>query len=165
VARCPGAPATTTTTTPASAASRPAFAVRYEWRAPFANADVNLLHAEGFGHAALDIDWWSQVQRHSLGWVCAYDDERLVGFVNVAWDGGLHAFVVDTLVAEDRRRAGIGKGLLAMAVTECRRARCEWVHVDFGEELGDFYLGASGFRPTPGGLIGLGASAEQPGSG
>ena len=47
----------------------------------------------------LDIDWRAQVERHSLGWVCATDGGgSLVGFVNVAWDGGVHAFVLDTLV-------------------------------------------------------------------
>ena len=83
--------------------------MRYEWRAPFANAAVNALHAEGFAHPVLDIDWRSQVERHSLGWVCAFDADRLVGFVNVAWDGGVHAFVIDTLVAGDRRHDGIGR--------------------------------------------------------
>ena len=35
-------------------------------------------------HAPLDpavLEW------HSAGWVCGYDGDRLVGFVNVAWDG------------------------------------------------------------------------------
>ena len=51
-------------------------------------------------HAVLDTDWRNRVERHSLGWVCAFEAAtRLIGFVNVAWDGGAHAFVVDTLVA------------------------------------------------------------------
>ena len=29
--------------------------VRYGWRAPFENRDLNALHAEGFSHAVLDI--------------------------------------------------------------------------------------------------------------
>ena len=83
----------------------------------------------------LDIDWRTQVERHSLGWVCAFDDDRLVGFVNVAWDGGVHAFVIDTLVAADRRHAGIGRKLLEVAERESRRAGCEWLHVDFEDAL------------------------------
>jgi GNAT superfamily N-acetyltransferase len=130
--------------------------VRYGWRAPFENRDVNTLHAEGFSHALLDIDWRAQVERHSLGWVCAFDDERLVGFVNVAWDGGVHAFVVDTMVEPDHRHLGIGRGLLEVAERESRAARCEWLHVDFEDELGDFYFGSCGFTPTPAGLIALG---------
>ena len=34
--------------------------------------------------------------------------EHLVGFANVAWDGGVHAFVLDTLVQGDARHEGIG---------------------------------------------------------
>jgi GNAT superfamily N-acetyltransferase len=129
--------------------------VRYEWRPPFTNADVNTLHAEGFRHAVLDTDWQSRVERHSLGWVCAFEAARLIGFVNVAWDGGAHAFVIDTLVAPEHRRAGVGRGLLEVATRECRAVGCDWLHVDFEEELREFYVGACGFAPTPAGLIAL----------
>jgi GNAT superfamily N-acetyltransferase len=129
--------------------------VRYGWRAPFENRDLNALHAEGFSHAVLDIDWRTQVERHSLGWVCAFVDDRLVGFVNVAWDGGVHAFVVDTAVERDHRHHGIGRGLLQVAEREGRAAGCEWLHVDFEEALRDFYLGSCGFTSTPAGLIAL----------
>jgi GNAT superfamily N-acetyltransferase len=130
--------------------------VHYEWRAPFANAEVNALHAQGFTHPVLDIDWRSQLERHSLGWVCATDATGyLVGFVNVAWDGGVHAFVLDTLVEGNLRRTGIGRGLLQVAERECRSMGCEWLHVDFEDELRHFYLDACGFTPTPAGVIAL----------
>ena len=60
--------------------------ITYQWRGPFANAEVNALHAEGFGHQLLDDDWQAQLERHSLGWVCARDGNDLAGFVNVAWE-------------------------------------------------------------------------------
>jgi len=129
--------------------------VRYEWRAAFDNAAVNALHADGFDHALLDLDWWNQVERHSLGWVCALEADRLIGFVNVAWDGGAHAFVVDTVVDRARRHAGVGRGLLDVATRESRAAGCDWLHVDFEEELREFYVGACGFAPTSAGLIAL----------
>jgi GNAT superfamily N-acetyltransferase len=104
----------------------------------------------------LDIDWRAQVERHSLGWVCATDGGgRLAGFLNVAWDGGVHAFVLDTVVESSLRRVGIGRGLLAEAERASRAAGCEWLHVDFEEGLRDFYLGSCGFTPTPAGLIAL----------
>jgi GNAT superfamily N-acetyltransferase len=142
-----------TTTTPASPLPG---AVRYEWRAPFENIDLNALHAEGFHHPLLPVDWRRQLEQHSLGWVCAFQDDRLIGFVNVAWDGGVHAFVVDTLVAGDRRHSGIGRRLLDVAQQESRAAGCEWLHVDFEEERRAFYFDACGFTPTPAGLIALG---------
>ncbi len=75
-------------------------AITYQWRGAFDNAEVNALHAEGFGHVVLTDDWHAQVHGHSLGWVCARDGEELIGFVNVPWDGATHAFIIDTLVAQ-----------------------------------------------------------------
>jgi GNAT superfamily N-acetyltransferase len=129
--------------------------VRYEWRAPFDNRDVDRLHAEGFDHPVLAIDWRSQVERHSLGWVCAIDDGRMIGFANVARDGGVHAFVLDTLVAAERRHSGIGRRLVEVAQRQSRAAGCEWLHVDFGEELREFYLRSCRFTSTPAGIIAL----------
>jgi GNAT superfamily N-acetyltransferase len=130
-------------------------AVVYEWRGDFQNVEVNALHAEAFAHSVLDDDWRGQVARHSLGWVCARDDGELVGFVNAPWDGGVHAFVLDTIVAQARRGQGIGTQLVAIAVAEARAAGCEWLHVDFDEHLRGFYFDACGFTPTPAGLIAL----------
>ncbi|WP_407562932.1 GNAT family N-acetyltransferase [Streptomyces sp. 184] len=129
--------------------------ITYEWRGAFDNADVNALHAEGFDHPVLDIDWRAQLGRHSLGWVCARDGGVLAGFVNVAWDGGVHAFVLDTVVAAARRREGVGVALVAEAVAGARAAGCEWLHVDFDEELRPFYFDGCGFTATPAGLIAL----------
>ncbi|MEU9751417.1 GNAT family N-acetyltransferase [Streptomyces niveus] len=129
--------------------------ITYEWRGDFENAAVNALHAEGFGQRTPDIDWLARVRRHSLGWVCAWRGSRLVGFVNVAWDGGVHAFVLDTVVSGDLRRAGIGAQLVATAAGEARAAGCEWLHVDFDDDLRAFYFDACGFRPTSAGLIAL----------
>ena len=92
---------------------------------------------------------------HSLGWVCARDGDELVGFVNVPWDGVVHAFVLDTMVATSHGRRGIGTELVAVAVTEARRAGCEWLHVDFEDDLRPFYFDACGFAPTNAGLIEL----------
>jgi predicted N-acetyltransferase YhbS len=127
----------------------------YEWRGGFDNHAINALHAEAFGHRVLVDDWQAQVHRHSLGWVCARDADRLVGFLNVAWDGGVHAFVLDTMVAADVRRRGVGRALVAMAVREARAAGCEWLHVDFEPQLRTFYVEACGFTPTDAGVIQL----------
>ena len=131
-------------------------AIRYEWRGAFDNAALNTLHAQGFGHRVFDEDdWWGQVNRHSLGWVCAYEQAELVGFVNVAWDGGVHAFILDTLTDERVRRQGIGKELVAVATREAAAAGCEWLHVDFEPQLRAFYGAACGFAPTDAGVIRL----------
>lgn len=130
--------------------------INYEWRGDVRNRELNVLHAEGFGHRVLDDDWEAQLAGHSLGWVCARDGETLVGFVNVAWDGAVHAFILDTLVAAAARRRGIGAGLVAVAAEHARAAGCEWLHVDFDDDyLARFYFDGCGFRPTKAGLIRL----------
>ena len=128
---------------------------QFQWRGGFDNQELNALHAEAFAHAILQIDWTGQVKAHSLGWVTARSAGELVGFVNVAWDGETHAFILDTIVSARCRRQGIGTRLVAAAAAEARTAGCEWLHVDFDEELRPFYLDACGFEPTSAGLISL----------
>jgi GNAT superfamily N-acetyltransferase len=127
----------------------------YAWRGAFTNEELNALHAEGFGTRVRDDDWLGQVERWSLGWVTAREGDRLVGFVNVAWDGGVHAFILDTLTAADMRRQGIGRRLVEVARDEARVAGCEWLHVDFDDDLREFYFDACGFTPVPAGVIEL----------
>ena len=132
--------------------------ISYTWRGDFDNAELNALHAEAFEKRVFDEAEWNWVELvhgHSLGWVVAREDTELVGFVNVLWDGLVHAWIQDTMVAGTARHHGIGAELVAVAVRETRRAGCEWLHVDFDEHLRPFYLDACGFTPTGAGLIAL----------
>jgi len=134
--------------------SRP---IEYQWRGPVTDAElVTLVRAHGGQPAA---GWWDQIRPYSLGWVTArLQDGGLVGFVNVAWDGGDHAFLLDTKVAGDHQRQGIATALVGHAARHATGAGCEWLHVDFEEHLAAFYFDVCGFRPTPAGLIHLGGA-------
>ena len=81
-----------------------------------------------------------------------------MGFVNVAWDGGVHGFVLDTTVIPDRRRVGVALAMLREARAVAEERGLEWLHVDFESELGPLYRKA-GFAPTQAGLIDLKAPA------
>jgi GNAT superfamily N-acetyltransferase len=133
--------------------------IAYTWRGEFGNAEVNELHAEAFDTNVYDeTEWnWRELcERHSLGWVVARGaDGALVGFVNVLWDGSVHAWIQDTMVADGTRHHGIGTGVVEVAVREARNAGCEWLHVDFEDHLKPFYFEACGFTPTNAGLIEL----------
>jgi GNAT superfamily N-acetyltransferase len=121
---------------------------------------VALVTAHGGWAAA---GWWDQVRPHSLGWVTARQpDGGLVGFVNVAWDGGDHAFLLDTKVASKHQRKGIATALVSRAARHTKAAGCEWLHVDFEEHLAAFYLAACGFRPSKAGLIHLPTHGHDP---
>jgi GNAT superfamily N-acetyltransferase len=128
--------------------------VKYRWRGAITDVEMaELVQAHG-GH--LVPGWWDQVRSHSLGWVAArLNGGTLVGFVNVAWDGSDHAFLIDTKVRSEHQRRGIATALVRRAALHAKAAGCEWLHVDFEEHLAPFYLGACGFRPTPAGLIHL----------
>lgn len=129
-------------------------AITYEWRGDVDGAALDALHAEGFGGPLTVVDRVGRLRRHSLGWVCAREAGRLVGFVNVAWDGGAHAFLLDTVVARGCRGRGVGTAIVARATEGARAAGCEWLHVDYEDHLRPFYDGR-GFRPTGAGLIAL----------
>ncbi|MPY67063.1 GNAT family N-acetyltransferase [Deinococcus sp. SDU3-2] len=101
-----------------------------------------------------DGSGWPGILARSLTWVTAHDRERLVGFVNVAWDGGSHAFLLDTTVHPDVQRRGIGSGLVWEAVQAACVEGAHWLHVDFEPHLAEFYA-ACGFRPTAAGLLRL----------
>lgn len=99
-------------------------------------------------------DRWESVLGRSLCFVCAYAGNELVGFVNVAWDGGVHASLFDTTVHPAHRRRGIGAALVRRAAEEARLRGAEWLHVDFEPHLVGFYR-ACGFRHTEAGLLDL----------
>ena len=111
----------------------------------------NLIAASWSDFAASD---WTSILAHSLIYVCAYSEKRLIGFVNVAWDGGGHAFVLDTTVHPDMQRCGIGTQLVKLAVDAAREHNVEWIHVDYEPHLESFYR-RCGFLPTKAGLIRL----------
>lgn len=130
----------------------------YEWRGVFGNEEINQLHAEAFETRVFtDAEWdWERLTAdHSLGWVTARDGDVLVGFVNVLWDGLVHAWLQDTMVAVAARGHDVGTGVVAVARAQAREAGCEWLHVDFDDHLRSFYFDACGFRPTTAGLIAL----------
>ena len=123
----------------------------YRSNPSLSNAGLNALFSTGWPswQTAPDISDWQQVLSTSLVYIGAFASDRLVGFVNVAWDGRDHAFLLDPRVHPDSRHRGIGTELVRLAAVASRDAGCEWLHVDYAPELAPFYEGACGFTPTP----------------
>ncbi|WP_227497359.1 GNAT family N-acetyltransferase [Planctomonas psychrotolerans] len=137
--------------------------ITYRWRDPIADEEMcDLVLSHG---GSPSPGWWPRISRHSLGWVGARDTHRLlVGFVNVAWDGGDHAFLIDTKTRGDHQHSGIGRELVHRAAAAAADAGCEWLHVDFTPDLAPFYFDACGFRSTEAGLIHLRTDPRYSGS-
>jgi len=128
--------------------------IRYERDAPLSNRDLggllqpHLPEDERRDHVA--------VLERSLLWICAYEGVRLVGFCHLAWDGGVHAFLLDPTVREGYRRRGIGTALVREALAAAAaHAGLEWVHVDASAVLMERFYGPAGFRPTSAGVVWL----------
>ena len=124
------------------------------WRDPVTDEELFDLVVSHGGNP--ERGWWDRVRPYSLGWATARTREgALIGFVNVAWDGGDHAFLIDTKTRGTFQRRGIGTRLVALALEQAKAAGCEWLHVDFEPDLRTFYVDACGFRPTEAGLVDL----------
>jgi GNAT superfamily N-acetyltransferase len=123
---------------------------------PVDDAELSGLHARAFGGDPSEVEPWARrLADHALTWVGAFEAHRLVGFVQVAWDGGPHAFLIDTAVDPDHRHRGIGAAVVKAATEQAKAAGCDWLHVDFEPHLATFYLQSCSFRETRAGLIRL----------
>jgi len=126
------------------------FAIDYRRSPKISNDKLNeLFSAVWEEHDFEDIN---AVLKHSLEYICAFHLKKLVGFVNLAWDGGVHAFILDTAVHLDYRRRGIGLQLVKEAVNAAVEHNIKWIHVDFEPHLQTFY-NKCGFRHTNAGVI------------
>jgi ribosomal protein S18 acetylase RimI-like enzyme len=130
------------------------YGVVLRWRGPLSDAEMTDLVAS-YGGTPVS-GWWDTIRPHSFGWVTARAaDDTVVGFVNIVTDGGDHAFLIDTKTRGAFQRRGIATRVVAFAAEHARAAGCEWLHVDFDDELRPFYLDACEFEPTAAGLIHL----------
>jgi GNAT superfamily N-acetyltransferase len=98
---------------------------------------------------------FQRVLERSVAYVGAFDeDDLVVGFVYVAWDGGAHAFLLEPTVLPTHRNRGIGTQLIRLASREAADAGAEWLHVDYGPGLERFFT-SCGFHPSNAGVLSL----------
>ncbi|MEM7260052.1 MAG: GNAT family N-acetyltransferase [Pseudomonadota bacterium] len=109
-------------------------------------------------NALFNASWpdWSErsfqpILRQSLDYLGAFDNACLIGFVNLAWDGGCHGFIVDTTVHPDHRRQGIALLMLRELFTIARENNLQWLHADFESAYQRLYEKA-GFRMSAAGV-------------
>ncbi|PDP89361.1 GNAT family N-acetyltransferase [Glycomyces fuscus] len=125
-------------------------------RFPVDDGEVSRLHADAFGGGYTLVPWAARLRRHSRSWAGEFHEGRLVGFAHAVWDGGAHAFLLDTAVSPAVRRQGVGSRVVAALVRDLGELGVEWVHVDYEPHLEGFYRRACGFGPTRAGLLRLG---------
>jgi GNAT superfamily N-acetyltransferase len=109
----------------------------YKTNPALSDQEVNLLFADSWDN--YEPRPFGNILSRSLAYVACWDGEELLGFVNVAWVGDKHAFILDTTVRRSHRRGGIGRELVRQAADLARDRGAEWLHVDFEPHLLDFY--------------------------
>jgi GNAT superfamily N-acetyltransferase len=126
--------------------------IEYRINPTVSNETLNELFATAWdGYKTKDFT--AELER-SLFYICAYSGLRLVGFVKLISDEGVHAFLLDTTVHQEFQHQGIGRDLVTRAITESRARGCDWLHVDFEPHLESFYQ-SCGFKPMLAGLVKL----------
>ena len=126
--------------------------IEYRIEPELSDRDLNDLFASAWENHAERT--FGPVLLRSLTYVGAFDGSRLVGFVNVAWDGGIHGFILDTTVHRGFQRRRIGAEMMKRAAKIAAERGIEWLHVDFEPRLQAFYRGC-GYRKTEAGLLNL----------
>jgi GNAT superfamily N-acetyltransferase len=119
--------------------------ITFEMQPSLTDAQLDELFMDAWGEAP-PVPYGLVLPR-SLTWVAAFQGDALVGFVNLAWDGGAHAFITDAMVRSDLRQRGIGLELVNRAVAAARAAGVRWIHADYEPHLDGFFAKA-GFLNT-----------------
>jgi GNAT superfamily N-acetyltransferase len=127
--------------------------IGYKLNPNVTNDELETLFADAWPEKGPIRDY-APVLSRSLGYVCAYLQGELVGFVYVAWDGGVHAFLLDPTVRSDVQQQGIGSELVRRAKEMAKSKGVEWLHVDYEPHLAGFYR-KCGFTKTEAGLMNL----------
>lgn len=98
---------------------------------------------------------YNRVLAKSFCHITAYSGNELIGFINVAWDGNKHAFILDTSVCPDHQNNGVGKALVFKAIECCKNTSIEWIHVDYEERYEYFYHECGFTQKTAAALLNL----------
>ncbi|NNC75754.1 MAG: GNAT family N-acetyltransferase [Acidimicrobiia bacterium] len=123
--------------------------IEYRRRPDLAIDELGSLFTSAWGNPK---SGYEAVFDHSFTWIGAFDGDDLVGFANVAWDGDVHFFLLDTTVHPDHQGRGIGRRLVEEAIEACR-GHGEWLHVDGDQPIMDGLYLPAGFETTPAGII------------
>jgi len=128
-------------------------AIQFRRRQHFEFASLQHLFVRAWGDPT-GKPGYEKVLQHSFTWITAGSGDELIGFVNVAWDRGVHFFLLDTTVDPDYQRQGIGMRLVREAIDACRGCG-EWVHVDAAPELMKRLYFPAGFTPSDAGVANI----------
>ena len=104
------------------------------------NVDV-----KSIGDLRNSVGWNSMTEFHtkslcnSYFYICCYDNDKLVGFLDVVSNGSSDAYIQDVIVRPEYQFKGVGTTLMAMAIDKLKKNNIYAISVLFDERLSDFY--------------------------
>ncbi len=112
---------------------------------------VDLYQAAGWWKEEMDPGRVGDLMAASFAFALAIDIStgRAVGMGRVISDGMADAYIQDLVVAEEWRRWGVGRMILAKLLDECRKQNLTWIALIAEPGKEDFYR-SMGFVPMPG---------------
>lgn len=125
--------------------------LEYRTRPALTNEDLNGLFGRAY-NKTMSVDF-QRILNQSLTWVAGYDEHGLRAWINVAWDGFVHAFLVDRTAADDSDGA-IRSELVRVAIEAIRRDHPTVlkIHTDCRSDE-TLWLGGLGLQELPGGIV------------
>lgn len=123
----------------------------YRTRPALTNDDLNDLFGRAY-NKTMSVDF-QRILGQSLTWIGGYDGQVLHAWINVAWDGFVHAFLVDRTAVDDPDGA-IRSELVREAIEAIRRDHPTVfkIHTDCRPDELD-WLGDLGLQELPGGIV------------
>jgi hypothetical protein len=82
--------------------------ITWKTRTPLSDDDLNGLFGRAYNKKMAVA--FHKILNQSLTWVTAHRNDELIGWINVAWDGFVHAFLVDRTAVNDESGASHGAG-------------------------------------------------------
>ena len=112
--------------------------IRYDFDSPVSPAALaDLREAVGWNRMARDL---ADPRLHNAFHLCAYDNERLVGYAAVVGNGVTDAYIQDVMVHPDCQRQGIGTQLMKRILARLEAEGMYMVSVIYGDAaLRPFY--------------------------
>ncbi len=111
--------------------------MRYEFSAKVTPREISELR-KSVGWNGMEACYENSLNQ-SYFYICCYDENKLVGFLDVLSNGVTDAYFQDVMVNPDYQGKGIGTALMIQAIQKLKEDNIYMISVIFDESLLNFY--------------------------